>query len=131
VLGVASDPSEAEPVWTAFLRNLADRRLRGMELVMADDHKGLCAAASRDFQAAQQRCRAHWMRNALAPVATRQRARVAAMLCPTNLQDEAAAARDQWRKVADALHPRFAATAELMDCSEDNALAYMAFPKAH
>lgn len=131
VLGVASGPSEAEPFWTAFLRSLADRGLRGVKLVIADDHKGLRAAASRVFHAAQQRCRVHWMRNALATVPTRQRATVAAMLRTIFAQDEAAAARDQWRKVADALRPRFAATAELMDRSEDDVLAYMAFPKAH
>ena len=43
VLGVASGPSEAEPFWTAFLRSLADRGLRGVKLVIADDHKGLQA----------------------------------------------------------------------------------------
>src|SRR3954454_24659319 len=40
VLGVATGASEAEPFWTAFLRSLADRGLRGVKLVIADDHKG-------------------------------------------------------------------------------------------
>jgi len=131
VLGVATGPSEAEPFWTAFLRSLADRGLRGVKLVIADDHKGLRAAASRVVHASQQRCRVHWMRNALAPVGARQRATVAAMLRTIFAQDEEAAAREQWRKVADALRPRFLATAELMDRSENDVLAYMAFPKAH
>src|SRR3982751_3641482 len=43
VLGVAAGASEAEPFWTAFLRSLADRGLRGVKLVIADDHKGLRA----------------------------------------------------------------------------------------
>ena len=42
VLGVATGPSEAESFWTDFLRNLADRGLRGVKLVIADDHK-VCA----------------------------------------------------------------------------------------
>src|SRR6476659_5000334 len=41
VLGVATGASEAEPFWKAFLRSLADRGLRGVKLVVADDHKGL------------------------------------------------------------------------------------------
>jgi transposase-like protein len=131
VLGVGTGPSEAEPFWTAFLRSLANRGLRGVKLVIADDHKGLRAAASRVLHASQQRCRVHWMRNALAPVGTRQRATAAAMLRTIFVQDEAAAAREQWRKIADALRPRFKATAELMDRSEDDVLAYMAFPKQH
>ncbi len=51
VLGVATCPSEAfgfaSPFWTDFLRSLADRGLRGVKLVIADDHKGLRAAARR------------------------------------------------------------------------------------
>ncbi|GGZ16758.1 hypothetical protein GCM10011614_34270 [Novosphingobium colocasiae] len=74
VLGVATGPSEAEPFWKAFLRSLADRGLRGVKLVIADDHKGLRTAASKVFAASQQRCRVHWMRNALAHAAPKQRA---------------------------------------------------------
>src|SRR6187399_918564 len=40
VLGVATGASEAEVFWTEFLRSLADRGLRGVRLVVADDHKG-------------------------------------------------------------------------------------------
>ena len=60
VLGVATGPSEAEVFWTGFLRGLADRGLRGVKLVVADDHKGLRAAAGRVFSATRQRCRVHW-----------------------------------------------------------------------
>ena len=67
VLGVAAGPSEAETFWTEFLRSLADRGLRGVKPVIADDHKGLRAAARRVFDATHQRCRVHWLRNALAP----------------------------------------------------------------
>ncbi len=80
VLGVASGPSEAEPFWTAFLRSLADRGLRGVKLVIADDHKGLRAAAAKVFHASHQRCRVHWMRNALARVQPKQRSAVVALL---------------------------------------------------
>jgi putative transposase len=66
VLGVSTGLSGAETFWTDFLRGLADRGLRGVKLVVADDHKGLRAAARRLFNATHQRCRVHWMRNALA-----------------------------------------------------------------
>ena len=67
MLGVATGPSEAETFWTEFLRSLADRALRGVKLVIADDHKGLpellrAGSSTRPTQ----RCRVHWMRNALA-----------------------------------------------------------------
>lgn len=57
VLGVATGASEAEVFWIEFLRSLADRGLRGVKLVIADDHKGLRAAARRVFNATHQRCR--------------------------------------------------------------------------
>ena len=75
VLGIATGASEAEPFWTAFLRSLADRGLRGVKLVIADDHKGLRAAACRVFHASLQRCRVHWMRNAMAHLAPNARVR--------------------------------------------------------
>jgi transposase-like protein len=65
VLGVATGASEAEVFWTEFLRSLADRGLRGVRLVIADDHKGLRAAARRVFSAGLQRCRVHKIANVL------------------------------------------------------------------
>jgi putative transposase len=62
VLGVATGASEAEVFWKGFLRSLADRGLRGVTLVIADDHKGLRAAASKVFHAGLQRCRVHTIR---------------------------------------------------------------------
>ena len=66
VLGMAIGASEAETFWTGFLRSLTRRGLRGVKLVIADDHKGLKAAATRILGATAQRCRVHFMRNLLA-----------------------------------------------------------------
>ena len=65
VLGVATGASEAEVFWKGFLRSLADRGLRGVKLVIADDHKGLRAAATKVFHASLQRCRVHTIRTQL------------------------------------------------------------------
>ena len=131
VLGVTTGASEAEPFWKAFLRSLADRGLRGVKLVVADDHKGLRAAAAKVFSATHQRCRVHWMRNALAHVPAKQRPAAVAMLRTIFAQDTAEAAHAQWRHVADALRERFPKLAELMDGARDDVLAYMAFPREH
>ena len=131
VLGVASGPSEAEPFWKSFLRSLADRGLRGVRLVISDDHKGLRSAAGKVFNATQQRCRVHWMRNALAHVGPKQRPAVVAMLKTIFAQESADAAHEQWRHVADALRERYEKLATMMDGSREEVLAYMAFPKEH
>ncbi len=131
VLGITTGASEAEPFWTAFLRSLADRGLRGVKLVIADDHKGLRAAASRVFHASLQRCRVHWMRNAMAHLAPKQRPAVVAMLKTIFVQDTAEAAREQWTSVADALRERCPKLVELMDRSREDVLVYMSFPREH
>jgi putative transposase len=131
VLGVATGASEAEVFWKEFLRSLADRGLRGVKLVIADDHKGLRAAASKVFHASLQRCRVHWMRSALAHVPAKQRPAVVAMLKTIFAQETAADARSQWNSVADALRERAPKLAELMDNAREDVLAYTAFPKEH
>jgi len=131
VLGVATGPSEAETFWTDFLRSLADRGLRGVKLVVADDHKGLRAAARRVFNATHQRCRVHWMRNALAHAPAKQRTAVAAMLQTIFAQENKADAEAQWEVVADALREKQPKLGTLMENSRDDVLAYMDFPREH
>lgn len=99
VLGVATGPSEAAAFWTEFLRSLADRGLRGVQLVIAADHKGLRAAARRVLDAGLQRCRVHWARNVLAHAGTKQRAAVAAMIKTIFAQETREEAYAQWNKV--------------------------------
>jgi transposase-like protein len=131
VLGIATGPSEAETFWTDFLRSLADRGLRGVKLVIADDHKGLRAAARRVFNATHQRCRVHWMRNALAHAPAKQRTAVAAMLKTIFAQESKADAEAQWGTVADALRKKQDKLGTFMDASRDDVLAYMDFPREH
>jgi putative transposase len=131
VLGVATGPSEAEVFWADFLRSLADRGLRGVRLVVADDHKGLRAAARRVFNAGLQRCRVHWARNLLAHVGAKQRAAVAAMIRTIFTQETKAEAFAQWDKVADALRDKHDRLGALMDASREDVLTYMDYPKEH
>jgi putative transposase len=131
VLGVATGASEAEVFWTEFLRALADRGLRGVRLVIADDHKGLRAAARRVFNAGLQRCRVHWARNLLAHVGAKQRAAVAAMIRTIFAQETRAEAIAQWDKVADALRDKHDKLGALMDASREDVLTYMDYPKEH
>ncbi len=131
VLGMAVGPSEAEPFWTKFLRSLTRRGLRGVKLVISDAHEGLKAAAGKVLSSTWQRCRVHFMRNALAHVGTSQRPMVAAAIRTAFTQETAEAAHEEWRAVADRLRERFRKLAELMDEAEDDVLAHMAFPKHH
>jgi putative transposase len=66
IIGLGLGPSEAEPFWSTFLKGLAKRGLNGVKLVIFDAHDGLRHAITRVLGATWQRCRVHWIRNALA-----------------------------------------------------------------
>jgi transposase-like protein len=131
VLGLAIGTSEAETFWTDFLRKLARRGLRGVKLVVSDAHEGLKAAIAKVLNSSWQRCRVHFMRNVLAHAGKQGRRVVSAFIGTAFAQDDADAARIQWRQVADQLRPRVKKLAELMDEAESDVLAYMSFPSAH
>ena len=131
ILGVATGPSEAEPFWTDFLRSLTRRGLRGVKLVISDAHEGLKAAASKVLKTSWQRCRVHFIRNALAHVGKGQRQAILAMINTIFVQESAEAASAQWRTVADQLRPKFPKLAAMMDDAEHEVLTFMSFAKAH
>ena len=131
VLGMAIGASEAETFWTGFLRSLTRRGLRGVKLVIADDHKGLKAAPTRILGATAQRCRVHFMRNLLAHAGKQGRRVVSAFVATAFAQDDANSAAARWRLVADQLKPKAPKLAALMDEAQHDVLAYMSFPREH
>lgn len=65
ILGVSCSLSEAEVHWRAFLENLIKRGMRGLKLVISDDHAGLRAALRATLPSVQwQRCLFHLAQNA-------------------------------------------------------------------
>jgi putative transposase len=131
VLGMQIGASEAEPFWTEFLRSLTRRGLRGVKLVISDAHEGIKAAVSKVFSATWQRCRVHFMRNALAHAGKSGRRVVSAFIATAFAQDDAKSASLQWRSVADQLRPKIPKLAALMDSAEHDVLAFMTFPQTH
>lgn len=131
ILGVATGASEAEPFWSEFLRSLTRRGLRGVKLVISDAHEGLKAAIAKVLKASWQRCRVHFVRNALAHANKGQRQALLALINTIFAQDTPEAASNQWRTVTDQLRPKFPKLADMMETAEHDVLAYMAFPSAH
>ena len=132
VLGLDVGPSENGAFWLAFLRDLAARGLNGVKLVTSDAHAGLKAAIGSVLQGATwQRCRVHFMRDALGLVPKSAQQMVAATIRTVFAQPDANAAREHWRRVADTFRARFQRLAELLDEAETDVLAYAKFPPAH
>jgi putative transposase len=132
ILAVDIGASEEEAFWTAFLRELAGRGLKGVELVVSDAHQGLKRAVATVLAgAAWQRCRVHFMRNVLAHVPKADKAIVAAAIRTVFAQPNQEAARQQMAEVVAAMKPRWPKAAAVLVKGEDEVLTYMMFPMEH
>ena len=132
ILDVRSAPTESEDTYRTIFASLIERGLRGVRLVIGDDHLGLVQAAAIHFPgAAFQRCLAHYQRNAMGKVSKKDRAELAGGLRRVwdmpEREDAVAAARDlcgQWA-------PRSAELAAWMEDSIWQTLNFYAFPPTH
>src|SRR5919107_674084 len=131
IVGLHIGPSEAETFWSAFLKSMLRRGLRGVKLVISDAHEGLKAAIRRVMGASWQRCRVHWMRNALSYVPKGQQSMVSAALRQAFIQPDRASASQTLRHVADQLRAKWPKLGTFIDESETDVLAHMDFPAQH
>jgi transposase-like protein len=131
IVGLHIGPSEAETFWTGFLKSLHRRGLKGVKLVISDAHEGLKAAIRRVFNASWQRCKVHWMRNALSYVTKTQQSMVSAALRQAFSHPDRATASQALRHVADQLRTKWPKLASFIDNSEADVLTYLDFPVQH
>jgi putative transposase len=132
VLGCAVGDSETQDFWTEFLRSLRERGLGGVQLVISDSHRGLTGAIATVLQgAAWQRCRVHFMRNALAKVSKGHAEMVAATIRTIFAQPTGDEARRHVEVVADMLAKQFPAVAQLLLDAKEDLTAFADFPHAH
>ena len=132
VLGFDVGPSEDGAFWTSFLRSLVARGLCGVRLVTSDAHRGLKSAIEAVLVGASwQRCRVHFMRNALSLVPKAAQQMVGATIRTVFAQPDSGSAHEQWRRVSEGFRHRFPRLTELMDEAEEDVLSYAAFPQEH
>jgi len=132
LLAVTLGAEESEQSWTELLTQVCDRGLSGVQLVIADDHRGLANAVRRQLpEARRQRCTVHLERNVLTKVPQRLRGRVAKQL--RGIFDAAGAteARKRLHEFAQGLGRQ---VPEALRCLEDGfaaATQFYAFPREH
>lgn len=82
VLGVTIAESESTESWKRFFESMQLRGFRGVKLVISDAHSGLKAAIQKVFTegTSWQRCRVHFMREALKLVKHEQKKEIASKL---------------------------------------------------
>jgi transposase-like protein len=131
-LGLDVVTSEDGAAWLAFLRSLVARGLSGIRLVTSDAHPGLVDAIAATLPgAAWQRCRTHFMRNLLTRVPKSAQSFVATMVRSIFAQPDADTVREQHRRIAGQLEPRFPEASALLDEAASDLLAFTGFPKEH
>jgi putative transposase len=132
ILAVDVGASEESAFWTAFLRGLVARGLKGVQLVISDAHQGLKEAIRTVLAGAVwQRCRVHFMRNVLAHVPKGDKSIVAAAIRTIFAQPSQGAARQQVTEVVQAMAARWPRAAAVLEEGVDDVLAYMTFPPEH
>ena len=132
VLGLAVGDTENEAFWTEFLRSLRSRGLSGVRLVISDHHLGLKNAIATVFVgAAWQRCRVHFMRNALAKVPRANAEMVAADNRTIFAQPAAGAVGEQFERIVATLSTQFPEVAAMLCDAREDLTAFAAFPLEH
>ncbi len=132
VLGCAVGHSEDGAFWTEFLRSLRARGLKGVRLVISDQHLGLKKAIEAVMVgSAWQRCRVHFMRNVLARVKRTNTHMVIAAIQTIFAQPDAASVREQFDRIVGTLEGQFPDVATMLTDAKEDLLAFSAFPEAH
>jgi len=130
ILGTDLFELESTATWRSFLRSLVERGLRGVKLVVSDDHLGLRAAIKEVFTgAAWQRCTVHFMRNMEGHVKRSDRDAVKTVIRSVLRQETKEAARKRLREAVEALGTT--KVGRLLEAAEEELLAHMSFPTAH
>jgi putative transposase len=132
LLAITIGPSESQDAWADLLRQLLERGLTGVQLVIADGHAGLAAAARQTLPEARlQRCTVHLTRNVLAKAPWRLRGRLGK---ETSAIFEAASSKEAKARLEALKVGLGKQVPEAMACLEEGfaaATQFFAFPKAH
>jgi transposase-like protein len=126
ILAVSEGAKEDTASWTAFLRGLKERRLKGVELFVSNKCLELVENLA-DFypEAKWQRCMVHFYRNVWTGVPSGKVKEVAAMLKAIHAQEDAQAAKEKARQVVEKLRPlRLAKAAEIVENGIEETLSY-------
>src|SRR6266571_1257159 len=131
VIGLDVGEAETEAFWRAFLRDLVERGLTGVQLVVSDAHAGLKKAIAQVLGCPWQRCTVHFLREALGHARREQQPMLAALLRPIFNAETVEQARALLGEALDRLRTPLPKIAALLEAAEDDLLAFCAFPADH
>lgn len=131
ILGHDLGPAEDSAFWLAFWRSLVARGLHGIQLVISDAHEGLRQIQAVFAGCSWQRCRVHYLRNALSLVPKGAQPMMAGVIRTIFSQPDPTAALTQIVRAMETLASRFPKVARLLEQAGEDVLAHMSFPAEH
>lgn len=133
ILGVAEGAKEDKASWTAFLRYLKGRGLKGVKLIISDKCLGLIESLGEFYPEAKwQRCMVHFYRNVFTLVSKGKVRAVAAMLKAIHAQENRQEAIKKAHSVAKNLEVmKLGKAAKLLSEGIEETLSYYDFPEQH
>ena len=133
ILGICEGAKEDKSGWSAFLRHLVDRGLKGVQLIISDACRGLMESAAEYLPDARwQRCTVHFYRNVFSHVPATRVREVSHMLKAIHAQESREAADHKAQAIVEDLRAaRMNTAADLVERSVHETLTYYAFPDIH
>ena len=133
ILGICEGAKEDKSGWSAFLRHLVDRGLKGVQLIISDTCRGLMESAAEYLPEARwQRCMVHFYRNVFSHVPATKVRDVSHMLKAIHAQENRVAADQKARAIIEDLRAsKMSKAADLVEQSVHETLTYYAFPDIH
>jgi len=132
VLAVEVAGSEKGAAYASLLRGLIDRGLKGVKLVVSDDHEGIKAAVAGELpRVGWQRCVVHFERNVLSCVAASSTAEVAQDLKAVFKVSREKTARALAEEFVEVYGKRFPKAVAVFEAGIGDALSYLGYPGSH
>jgi putative transposase len=132
VLAVEVAGGEKAAAYSSLLRGLLDRGLKGVRLVVSDDHEGIKAAISGDLPGVEwQRCVVHFQRNVLSHVPASAMAEVAEDLKAIFKVRREKTAKALAEEFVELYERRYPKAVSVFQAGIGSALTYLRFPGSH
>jgi putative transposase len=130
ILAVEPMFDETEDSWRAFFRKLKGRGLKRLSLCISDAHAGIQAAVRKEWLGTSwQRCKVHFMRNILAKVPHKEKARFAERLKQIWMQPDKRNAKRMAALVCEEYEKRFPEAIHCLEEGLEDSLQFYHFPE--
>src|SRR3974377_1056274 len=132
-LGICEGAKEDKSGWSAFLRHLVDRGLKGVQLIISDACRGLVESAAEYLpEASWQRCVVHFYRNVFSHGPASRVREVSHMLKAIHAQESRDTAEKKANAIiADLRSAKMSKAAEIVEQTVQQTLTYYNFPDIH